>query len=92
MSIEERLERLERILILSSKEALNASECALMLGITEGRVRHLACEKAIPYYKQGKSLYFRKSEIEDWMLKHRVLTKEETEAEAATYCALNKKK
>ena len=41
MGVEERLERIERLLLLGSKEVLNTSEIALLLGISESRVRHL---------------------------------------------------
>lgn len=77
MGLEERIKRIEGLLLISCKEALNVAECALLLGVTEGRVRHLTSQKELPYYKQGKSVYFRKSEIEDWMLKERVPTNEE---------------
>lgn len=39
MGVEERLERIERLLLLGSKEVLNTSEIALLLGISESRVR-----------------------------------------------------
>lgn len=53
MGVEERLERIERLLLLGSKEVLNTSEIALLLGISESRVRHLTSAKKIPHYKQG---------------------------------------
>ena len=64
MGVEERLERIERLLLLGSKEVLNTSEIALLLGISESRVRHLTSAKKIPHYKQGNKIYFRKKEIE----------------------------
>lgn len=51
MGVEERLERIERLLLLGSKEVLNTSEIALLLGISESRVRHLTSAKKIPHYK-----------------------------------------
>lgn len=60
MGVEERLERIERLLLLGSKEVLNTSEIALLLGISESRVRHLTSAKKIPHYKQGNKIYFRK--------------------------------
>lgn len=35
MGVEERLERIERLLLLGSKEVLNTSEIALLLGIQD---------------------------------------------------------
>lgn len=86
VGIEERIERIEKLLIVSAKQVLNAGECTLMLGISESRVRHLACDKDIPHYKKGKLLFFKKSEIEDWMLRDRVPTNEEMKNKANLYC------
>lgn len=58
MGVEERLERIERLLLLGSKEVLNTSEIALLLGISESRVRHLTSAKKIPHYKQGANKAF----------------------------------
>ena len=91
-SIEERLARIERLILIGTKNALNTAEAALMLGITESRVRHLVCEKSIPHYKQNGHTYFDKREVERWLLKRRVPTAEETASEAATYIALKKMK
>lgn len=90
MSTDERLARIERMIIMSSKNALNTKEVAIMLDISESRVRHLIMEKSIPYYKQGKKTYFKKSEIEDWMLHTRYETKVEIESKASTYIATGK--
>ena len=43
MSIEERLERIERLFTLAFKKALNVTEVAMLLGVSESRVRHMAC-------------------------------------------------
>lgn len=90
MSTDERLARIERMIIMSSKNALNTKEVAIMLDISESRVRHLIMEKSIPYYKQGKKTYFKKSEIEDWMLHTRYETNAEIESKASTYIATGK--
>lgn len=85
MSIDERLERLEKLLIIGTKTVLSTAEVAIMLGVSEGRVRHLVCNRAIPYYKQGRSVYFKKSEIEDWQLRDRIPTTDEIRKQAVTY-------
>ena len=85
MGVEERLERIERLLLLGSKEVLNTSEIALLLGISESRVRHLTSAKKIPHYKQGNKIYFRKKEIEAWQLQSRVPTDDEIRSRGTTY-------
>lgn len=88
MSIEERLERIERHLLIASKEALTTSEVALMLGVGVQSVRNMMSQKTIPYYKRGGKAYFKKSEIEAWMLKgQRIATNDEIASKAAAYIA-----
>lgn len=45
MTIEQRLERIERTVTLAFKKVLNVSDMALMLGVSESRVRHIASER-----------------------------------------------
>lgn len=81
----ERLERIERLLVISTREAFNVEEAALFLGLSENRIRALVWRKEIPYYKRGRSLFFKKSELEGWMLRDRIPTTEEIEQEAYSY-------
>ncbi len=90
MSIEERLIRIERMVLIGSKNVLDASEVAMMLNISESRVRHLVSERSIPHYKQGVKTFFRKSEIEEWQCSQRIPTNKEISDKATTYTVLNK--
>ena len=86
-SIENRLSRIEQLLIISTKEVLNTREAALLLGISEGRLLHLTSAREIPHYKNGTRNYFRKSELEQAMLGQRIPTNQEISNAAAAYCA-----
>ena len=86
MTIDERLEKIERLIILQTKTVYNVRELSWVLGITEDRVRHLMLEGEFPYYKVGNRTYFKKEEIESWMTKRRFDSRDEIEAKAATYC------
>lgn len=88
--IEKRLDRIERLMIIGTKNVLTVAEVALLLNISESRVRHLTSSRDIPYYKQGKSVYFKKSEIENWQLENRIPTNDEIRSKAITYTVLNK--
>ena len=90
MSIEDRVSRIERLVLIGSKDALDTSEVALMLNLSESRVRHLVSARDIPHYKQGTKTYFSKSEIERWMLSKRIPTNQEISAKATTHIVLNK--
>lgn len=88
--IEQRLARLERLVIIGAKQALNTKDVAVLLDITTDRVRHLCKARAIPYYKQGNRNYFDKDEITRWQLQNRIPTNAELASQARTYCAINK--
>lgn len=90
MSTEERLARIERLILISSKNVLSVKEAALMLDVSESRVRHLVCDSTLPYYRQGKKIYFKKTDIESWMLNERIPCKSEIECQATTYMAIRK--
>lgn len=89
MTIDERLEKIERLIILQTKNVYNVRELSWVLGITEDRVRHLMQESEFPYYKVGNRTYFKKEEIEAWMTRKRFESRDEIEARAATYCTIN---
>ena len=88
MSIEQRLERIEQLTLLAAKDALTMDDAAAYTGLSKSYLYRLVCEKIIPYYKSagGKQTYFKKSELCDWLLKHRVSTTEEAQESAAAYC------
>lgn len=90
MSIEQRLERIERLLIITSKEVLTTSDMAILLNVSESRIRHLTSAREIPYYKQGGKTYFKKSEIEEWQLSQRIPSNQEIKCKAATYSVIHK--
>ncbi|MBR4499832.1 MAG: helix-turn-helix domain-containing protein [Paludibacteraceae bacterium] len=87
MSVEERLERIERLVLIGAKSVLDTEEVALMLGISVSRVRHLTSARDIPHYKQGKSVFFKKEEIERWQLAQRIPTNDEIRSQAITHVA-----
>ena len=76
MSIDERLERIERLTLLQAKEALNMEDAAAYTGLSKDHLYRLVSKKRIPYYKSegGKLTYFSKTELCAWLLKHRVST------------------
>ncbi len=90
MSVEERLERIERLMVIGTKNVLTTSEVSLILGVSESRIRHLVSNKEIPHYRQGNKVFFRKSEIEDWQLAHRIPTNAEISSKATTHIVTSK--
>jgi len=84
-----RLDRIEHYALLASKSVLNIDEVALLTGFSKSHLYKLTYAKRIPYYKNGKYLFFNKSEIEDWMLKVRYDTIDESMQKASKYMLMN---
>lgn len=80
-----RLDRLEQITLIGAKSVLNLEEAVLFTGLSKGHLYRLTSERGIPHFKMCRHLYFKKQELEDWMLRNKVLTKEEIDSKAATY-------
>lgn len=88
MSIEQRLDKLERLTLLAAKEAFNMDDVAAYTGFKKSYIYKLVHLRQIPHYKGehgGKCTFFAKSEIDKWLLAHRVATQDELEAQAAGY-------
>ena len=49
--------------------------------------KELTSEQKIPHYKKCRKLYFRKDDLEAWLLENRVNTNAEIDSMAATYVA-----
>lgn len=93
MEIMGRLDRIEKMLLTNNKEVLSPDECALMINISTSRLYALTSQRAIPFYKpSGGKIFFRKSEIEEWILSNRKATNKELESIAATHCVINERK
>ena len=87
MNLKEQLERMEKLLLLAFKKVLNVSEVALLLGVSESRVRHMTSEGILPYSKPNGKLYFDKADIERYMLSNRQASNSEINSLAATKIA-----
>lgn len=73
--IDERLDKIERLVLAGTKDVLTFRECALYTGYSENQLYKLTSKRAIPFYKpMGKSIYFCKAEVHDWLLRNRCAT------------------
>ena len=91
-SIEERLANIERKLDIQAQEAKNIltlEEVAEYTHLSKSYVYKLTSKGDIPYYKpNGKQLYFKRTEIDEWLLTNRNKTNQEIEREIATKSVL----
>lgn len=87
MSNLEQIEKLNHLLKeqnLLKKEILNANEASLYLGISKSNLYKKTSELKIPHYKpEGKIIYFKRSELDEWMLRNRQSTVNEISNKAA---------
>ena len=85
--IKQQLDRIERYAMIAAKTMLNIEEAAFILGMSVEGVRFKVKNHTIPFYKPNVNrLYFKKSELEDWMMQNRSKSMAEIESEAAAYC------
>ena len=91
LSLDERLERIEQML-LSNKVIFNLPEACLYCNVTKSYMYKLTSSQKIPHYKpQNKAIFFKKSELDCWLLQNRVKTTEEIEQEASNFLLRNRK-
>ena len=84
-----RLENLQRLIEsqgIYSKEVLNFNEACQYLELSQSHLYKLTSAGNVPHYKpNGKKLYFKRTELETWLLRNRSMSAEEVEQQAADY-------
>ena len=83
-----KIENIEK-LFLTQKNVLNFSELKLYTNLSESYLYELTSSGGIPCYKpNGKKLYFKKQEIEDWLLSNRKATNIELDELASSHISI----
>ena len=60
------------------KRILTTEDVAELLGVAKSYVYKLTYKKLIPHYKpNGKCVFFKREEVEDWIFSNRIATDEE---------------
>lgn len=87
------LDRIEQLTLLSAKNVLSFDDVILLTGFSKSHLYKLTCGQLIPHYKpNGKQIYFDKIELESWLKRNKVKTKDEVEEDALAYLIGSKKK
>lgn len=90
--LEQRLEQVEKYSLLAAKNVLTINDAALLTGLSVSHLYKLTSARKVPFFKPNpKLLYFKRKELEEWMMQNRVSTKAETEQAAVNYCVANRK-
>jgi excisionase family DNA binding protein len=91
LQINERLDKIERLVLMGAKDILTIEDVSLMTGFTVGNLYRMTSNKTIPFYKPlGGKIFFDKTEIENWLRTNKVETRAVTESKANTYCFTHK--
>lgn len=75
------------------KTVLNLNEASKYLNISESHLYKLTSTRQIPHFcPQGKKLYFRREELDEWLQRNRQSSSDEIEQKAADYVLRNPRK
>lgn len=95
MDIFQKLEKIEILLTkqtLLSKEFLTLEETADYLDLSKSAIYRMTSKREIPFYNPGgKKLYFKKSDLDQWILQGKTISHIEMEQEVNSYLSRNKK-
>lgn len=85
----EQLDRIEKMLQnqgIQLKELLTVEEVALYTGYKKSHLYKLTSAGKIPHYKPGgKVIYFRKNELDEWLMRNKVYSEEEIQEAAQNF-------
>jgi len=92
--IKEELKGLKSLLeaqAINGKDVLTFEEACTYSGISKSHLYKLTSSNSIPCYKPGgKLVYFKRSELIDWLLSNRVSTQEELKKQASNCIIKNR--
>ncbi|MCP9761479.1 helix-turn-helix domain-containing protein [Lacihabitans soyangensis] len=84
-----RLDQIEQLILeqsINSKEILNFTEATKYLEVSASHLYKLTSANILPYYKpNGKKLYFKREELNEWLLSNRSASKEEIAQKARNF-------
>jgi excisionase family DNA binding protein len=84
-----RLDKIEKLITsqgILMKDVLNFDEGCEYLDLSPSHVYKLTSTGGVPHYKpNGKKIYFKRAELDQWLLRNRTTTVDEIEAKAASF-------
>ena len=69
----------------SFTEVLNLEQAAEYVSLSKSAIYKKTSERNIPHFKQGKKLYFKRSELDAWLTELKITTHAEIEKKANEY-------
>jgi excisionase family DNA binding protein len=87
--INRKLDNIERMLTeqnILQKEVLNFKDACHYLRLSQSHLYKLTSSKSIPHFcPRGKKLYFKRQELDEWLLRNPCTTREDIEKKANEY-------
>ncbi len=91
LKIEERLDRIEKLLI-ANKKVLTFDEACDYTGISRSYFYKLTSKNILPYSKpNGKIIFFSKEKLDEWLLRNEQKSKNDLKDKALDYTLKNKR-
>jgi excisionase family DNA binding protein len=85
----DKLEQLEKLITTSNllqKPVLNFQEASQYLEISPSHLYKLTSKRAVPHFcPNGKKLYFKREELDQWLLRNKKLSTDEVEEKTESY-------
>lgn len=79
-------EGINPMVYLLQKEILSLPEACIYLCISQSYMYKLTSSRKIPHYSpMGKLIFFKRTELEEWVFKNRRSTREEINSEASSF-------
>lgn len=93
----ERLDRIEKAItklnigtqIAEVNHPMGVKELTAYLKNSKSAIYAMTASNKIPHYKSGKRLYFKQSEIDEWIFSNKIKTNDDIEREAMEYIRKN---
>ena len=91
LSLDQRLDRIEQLLI-GQQQVMSLDQACTYCSISKSYMYKLTSAQKIPHFKpQNKAIYFKKAELDEFLLQNRIQTTDEIEEQASNYLLRNRK-
>ena len=85
LSLDQRLERIEQLL-LGQQDVMSLEQACAYCSFSKSYMYKLTSGQKIKHFKpQNKAIFFRKSDLDEFLLKNRIKTIDEIEEEASNF-------
>ena len=76
----------------SGNEIMNLIQASSYMSLSKSAMYKHTSTREIPHFKTGKRVYFRKIDLDAWLTKNKIISREEIEQEANNYLIRHKRK